>query len=228
MPYYPPSCLPRPLRPNMWYRENSSRRYLFLVSTTPFLPTRRSRHPPCFSISTWFIHISLAILTATKWNLIKMGAPVVRLVTRDGALTTVSICCGLPWILRIILVIWVKIFSLISGHTVLRFFQPSRKSTYRFQVRPAIALTPAKNPLWTDQQKYAAGQFHIFLSLWRSYLVIQFLCWLFLSKCCRIIMNMQSFEISAVENSSINTLSAINFEMDSSLRSPPGSIETIP
>ena len=49
-----------------------------------------------FSISIWCIHTSLVVLTAAKWNLVKMGAPVVRLITRDGALTTVSVCCELP------------------------------------------------------------------------------------------------------------------------------------
>ena len=39
------------------------------------------------------MHISLGVLTIAKWHLAKIGAPVVKLVTRDGALTAGSICC---------------------------------------------------------------------------------------------------------------------------------------
>ena len=41
-------------------------------------------------------------------------------------------------------------------------------------------------------------------------------------------MNMQSLEISAIDNDSINILSTINFEMDSLPRPPVGRIHTPP
>ncbi|KIM35947.1 hypothetical protein M413DRAFT_323768 [Hebeloma cylindrosporum] len=71
-------------------------RTVFHVPYDPICDTAKI-HPDViyFSISIWFIHISLSILTVAKWNLVKMGVPVVKLIARDGALTTLSICCTL-------------------------------------------------------------------------------------------------------------------------------------
>ncbi|KAF8156565.1 hypothetical protein B0H34DRAFT_808056 [Crassisporium funariophilum] len=45
-----------------------------------------------FSISVWIMHISLGALTVAKRSLVGLGAPVARLVTRDGAWALVIIC----------------------------------------------------------------------------------------------------------------------------------------
>ncbi|KAF9554308.1 hypothetical protein CPC08DRAFT_672311 [Agrocybe pediades] len=45
-----------------------------------------------FGVAVWIIHAALAVLTAAKWNLAALGAPIARLVTRDGA-WVISILC---------------------------------------------------------------------------------------------------------------------------------------
>ncbi|PPQ80966.1 hypothetical protein CVT25_014715, partial [Psilocybe cyanescens] len=42
-----------------------------------------------YCISVWVTHISLVVLTACKYDLMKMKIPIVRVVTRDGAWITV-------------------------------------------------------------------------------------------------------------------------------------------
>ncbi|PPQ97250.1 hypothetical protein CVT26_000643 [Gymnopilus dilepis] len=43
-------------------------------------------------ISTWLTYISLVALAAAKHNLLRLGAPVVKLVLRDGAWTVLLLC----------------------------------------------------------------------------------------------------------------------------------------
>ncbi|KAF9549268.1 hypothetical protein CPC08DRAFT_755293, partial [Agrocybe pediades] len=45
-----------------------------------------------FGVVVWFVHISMAVLTAAKWNLTVMGIPIAKMVTRDGAWTLSLIC----------------------------------------------------------------------------------------------------------------------------------------
>ncbi|PPQ94863.1 hypothetical protein CVT25_007235 [Psilocybe cyanescens] len=45
-----------------------------------------------YCISVWITHISLGVLTALKYNLVRMNIPVVRVVTRDGAWITIIVC----------------------------------------------------------------------------------------------------------------------------------------
>ncbi|PPQ94853.1 hypothetical protein CVT25_007225 [Psilocybe cyanescens] len=45
-----------------------------------------------YCISVWVMHISLVVLTACKYDLMKMKIPIVRVVTRDGAWITVIVC----------------------------------------------------------------------------------------------------------------------------------------
>ncbi|PPQ76015.1 hypothetical protein CVT25_003214, partial [Psilocybe cyanescens] len=45
-----------------------------------------------FCASVWATHISLGVLTAVKYDLMKMKVPVVRLVTRDGAWIMFIVC----------------------------------------------------------------------------------------------------------------------------------------
>ncbi|PPQ91253.1 hypothetical protein CVT25_006392 [Psilocybe cyanescens] len=45
-----------------------------------------------YCISVWVTHISLVVLTACKYDLMKMKIPIVRVVTRDGAWITVIVC----------------------------------------------------------------------------------------------------------------------------------------
>lgn len=55
----------------------------------------------CYRISVWITHFTMALLTAAKNDLRKLGVPVVRVVTRDGAWILVVICCSLLFSLPI-------------------------------------------------------------------------------------------------------------------------------
>lgn len=102
----------------------------------------------------WVTHISLGILTAAKWKLVKIGATVVRLVTRDGALTTISIC---------------SLFAVIVPYSL----------------------------------SSQVSQAHVIFNWPITCVSIA---------CCRIIMNMQTFNISGNNDTTTNTM---DFEIDS-------------
>ncbi|KAF9554307.1 hypothetical protein CPC08DRAFT_727236 [Agrocybe pediades] len=50
-----------------------------------------------FGVAVWTIHFALAVLTAAKWNLAALGAPIAKLVTRDGAWVISVLCFTIPY-----------------------------------------------------------------------------------------------------------------------------------
>ncbi|KAF9558978.1 hypothetical protein CPC08DRAFT_536000 [Agrocybe pediades] len=54
----------------------------------------RSVHPciPFYGIALWSIHITIGMMTAAKWRLLTLGAPIARIVSRDGAFVLSIIC----------------------------------------------------------------------------------------------------------------------------------------
>ncbi|KIM35949.1 hypothetical protein M413DRAFT_449484 [Hebeloma cylindrosporum] len=135
-------------------------RGIFQVPYDPICDTTKT-HPDVvyYFIWIWVVHISLGVLTIAKCHLVKIGAPVVRLVTRDGALTTISIC---------------SLYAVVISYAL--FSQVS--------------------------------QAHVVFNWPISCLSIL---------CCRIIMNMQTFDVSrneGNEGSSISGLSTLNFEVE--------------
>ncbi|KDR79609.1 hypothetical protein GALMADRAFT_223751 [Galerina marginata CBS 339.88] len=68
-------------------------RSVLQVPYDPICDTTRT-HPDIlyFCISVWVTHIAMGLLTAAKWELAALRAPVVKLVTRDGTWILVTIC----------------------------------------------------------------------------------------------------------------------------------------
>jgi len=108
-------------------------------------------------ISMSVTHVPICILTAAKWKLVKIGVPVVRLITRDGALTTVSLC-----------------------------------SLYAFVIANSLS----------DQ----VSQAHVVFNWPMTLLSVA---------CCRIIMNMQTLNVSGNHDSTVNSINTTNFVIDS-------------
>jgi len=109
-----------------------------------------------FLIAKLVTHIPVGVLTVAKWHLVKIRIPVVRLVTRDGTLTAVSVCSLNA------AVIYYAIFSRAQTHIVFNW--------------PITFLSIA---------------------------------------CCRVIMNMQTLNVPGNQDITTNSLSTVNFELDS-------------
>ena len=151
-----------------------------------------------------------------------------RLVTRDGGLTIVSICCKrVPKSCWETYLISVNSLSLVRCHNFIHSLQPGLASPSCFQVC-AVPYFGLRN-LMSFFLSFNVLGMHSWPITFHSITVRPdpgewFQCWFLLDKCCRIIMNMRTLNVnvSRTQETTVNSLDTINFQLDLIGTDPPG------